>query len=129
MDFNFLNRKEEQNNRGKKPKAPGNFSGSIVGVLFIFMLITASYLVISEEGKKVPEVSISDLAQSVARGDITRIVVAGDKLTITYKNDEVKIAKKEIGSTLSQTLFNYGVTGDALSKTQIEIKDESGFMF
>ena len=129
MDFNFLNKKEEQNNRGKKPKAPGNFSGSIVGVLFIFMLITASYLVISEEGKKVPEVSISDLAQSVARGDITRIVVAGDKLTITYKNDEVKIAKKEIGSTLSQTLFNYGVTGDALSKTQIEIKDESGFMF
>ena len=44
-------------------------------------------------------------------------------------NDEVKTAKKEVGSSLSQTLFNYGVTSEALAKTEIKIKDESGFMF
>ena len=36
----------------------------------------------------------------------------------------VKTAKKEVGSTLSQTLFNYGVESDALAKTEIQIKNE-----
>src|SRR3989339_683105 len=58
-----------------------------------------------------------------------KILVEGEKLTVTYQNDEVKKSKKEAGSALSQTLFNYGVSSEALGKTEIEIKDESGFMF
>ncbi len=132
MDFNFLNKKADQNasqNKGKKPKVGGNFSSSIAGAVIIFMLITATYLVISGNGKVTPEIPISDLAKSVSAGEVKKIVVEGDKLTVTYKDNEVKEAKKEVGSSLSQTLFNYGVTSEALGKTQIEIKDESGFMF
>src|SRR3989344_3824263 len=128
MDFNFLNKKAEQN-KGKKPQPGGNFSGSIAGAILIFMLITAAYLVISGEGKEVPEVSISDLAKSVSAGEVKKIVVSGDKLTITYNSDEVAVAKKEVGSTLSQTLFNYSVPSEAIAKTYIQIKDESGFLF
>ena len=62
-------------------------------------------------------------------GSVKSILVEGDKLTITYQNNDVKTAKKEVGSALSQTLFNYGVTSQALAKTEIQIKDESGFMF
>jgi len=128
MDFNFLNKKGQQS-KGKRPKGEGNFGSSIAGAILIFMLITAAYLVVSGDGKITPEIPISDLAKSVSAGEVKKIVVAGDKLTITYKNDEIKTAKKEVGSSLSQTLFNYGVTSEALGKTQIEIKDESGFIF
>jgi len=128
MDFNFLNKKGLQN-KGKKSPKPVKFSSSIVGSVFIFMLITAVYLVVSDSAKIIPEIPISDLAKSVSAGEVKNIVVEGDKLTITYQNDEVKVAKKEVGSALSQTLFNYGVTPLALSKTGIEIKNESGFMF
>lgn len=100
-----------------------------MGALLFFMLITALYLTISGEEKVITEVAISDLAKSVQTGEVKSILVEGDKLTITYKNDEVKTAKKEVGSALSQTLFNYGVTSDALSKTEIQIKNESGFMY
>ncbi|OGI60256.1 cell division protein FtsH [Candidatus Nomurabacteria bacterium RIFCSPHIGHO2_01_FULL_38_19] len=93
------------------------------------MLITALYLVISGDRKTTPEIPISDLAKSVSVGEVKKIVVEGDKLSITFTNDEVKTAKKEIGSTLSQTLFNYGVGNDALAKTEIQIKDETGFTF
>ena len=128
MDFNFLNQKQSQNKNKKVPKGTG-FSGNIVGAILFFMLITGLYLIISGDGKVVPEVAISDLAKSVSAGEVKSILVEGDKLSITYTNDETKISKKEVGSALSQTLFNYGVTPDNLAKTEIKVKNESGFMF
>ncbi len=131
MDFNnFLNQKS--GNRGKKGKGVmggSGFGGSIAGAILIFMLITAAYLIVSDNGKVVSEIPISDLAKSVSVGEVKKILVEGEKLTITYQNDEIKKSKKEVGSALSQTLFNYGVTSEALGKTEIEIKDESGFTF
>jgi cell division protease FtsH len=128
MDLNFLSPKGNQN-KGKKGGPGTNLSGSVAGAIFIFMLLTALYLVFSSESKMVPEIPISDLARSVSAGEVKKIVVEGDKLTITYSNDEIKTAKKETDSSLSQTLFNYGVTSEALAKTEIEIKNESGFTF
>ena len=128
MDFNFLNQKEPQN-KGKKSQKPTKWGGSIAGAILFFMLLTALYLVISGDGKVTPEIPISDLAKSVSAGEVKTILVEGDKLTITYQNKDVKTAKKEAGSPLSQTLFNYGVKPDALAKTEIQIKDESGFVF
>lgn len=129
MDFNFFNKKSGHSHKGKGSKKETKLSTSIVGALFIFMLITAVYLVVAGDTKKVPEVPISELAKSVGAGEVKKILVEGDKLSITYTNDEVKTAKKEVGSALSQTLFNYGVTGEALSQTAIEIKNENGFSF
>src|SRR3989338_5238336 len=128
MDFNFLNKKNE-GNKGKKPKGGANFGSSIASTIVIFMLITAVYLVVSDSGTETPEIPISDLAKSVGMGEVKKILVEGEKLTVTYQNDEIKTSKKEVGSALSQTLFNYGVTSEALAKTEIEIKDESGFMY
>src|ERR1035437_3377526 len=132
MDLNFLNKKTEQNtpqNKGKKGKGKGNFSGSILGAVVFFMLITALYLVVSGDGKVTPQVSISELANSVVAGNVKTILVEGDKLTITYQNGDVKESKKEVGAPLTQTLFDYGVPATALAKTDIQVKDESGFMF
>jgi len=125
MQFDFLNQKGPQN-KGKKKKE-SKFSGSITGALLIFMIITALYLAISGATKTVPEIPISDLAKSVSVGDVKKILVEGENLTITYKNDEVKKAKKEVEASLSQTLFNYGVKPEALANTVIEVKNESGF--
>ncbi len=132
MDFNFLNQKKEPNapqNKDKKKKGKGNFSGSILGAIVFFMLITALYLAVAGNGTPPPQVSISELANSVVAGNVKTIVVEGDQLTITYQNGDVKDSKKEIGSPLSQTLFDYGVTPAALAKTDIQIKDEGGFSF
>ncbi len=128
MDFNFLNQKNLQN-KGRKGEKPAKWSGSLAGAVLFFMLITALYLAVSGDTQMVPEVAISDLAKSVSAGEVKKIEVAGEGLTITYKNDEVKKAKKETGSSLTQTLFNYGVGKEAMSATEIEVKNESGFMF
>ena len=128
MDFNFLNQKDPQD-KGKKAKKKSKWSGSLAGAVFFFMLITALYLVVTGSGKTTPSVSISDLANSVIAGNVKTIVVEGDQLNITYQDGSVKQSKKEVGSPLSQTLFDYGVPATALAKTNIQIKDESGFMY
>lgn len=131
MDFNLFKKNLGGGKRGngKQQKNETKLSTSILGALFIFMLITAVYIVISGDTKKIPEVSISDLAKSVSAGEVKQIIVEGDKLSVTYTNDETKTAKKEVGSALSQTLFNYGVTSEALAQTSITIKDQNGFGF
>ncbi len=128
MDFNFLNQKDPQG-KGKKAPKKSRFGVNIAATIFFFMLITALYLVVSGDGKVIPEIPVSDLAKSVIAGDVKNILVEGDKLTITYQNNDVKTSKKEVGAALSQTLFNYGVTGAELAKTEIQIKEDTGFMF
>ena len=128
MDLNFLNKKNENKKEGKGKEGP-KFSGSIAGALLIFMIITALYLVISDNSKPVPEISVSDLAKSVSAGEVKKIEVSGEDLTITYQNSDIKKAKKEVESSLSQTLFNYGVKPDALANTQIEVKSDTGFLY
>jgi len=128
MQFDFLNQKETQG-KGKKNQKPPKWGGSVTGAILFFIFITGLYLLVSGDAKVIPEVAISDLAKSVSSGEVKNILVEGDKLTITYNNDEVKTTKKEVNSALSQTLFNYGVSSEALNKTKIEIKNESGFMY
>ena len=106
MDFNFLNQKDIKN-KGKKGKDVPKFSGNMLGAVLIFITITAFYLMLSGTSKSVSEIPVSDLAKSVSAGEVKNILVEGEKLTITYKNDEIKISKKETESSLSQTLFNY----------------------
>ncbi len=126
MDFNFLNQKELKN-KGKKIKENPKFSGNMFGAILIFMVLTALYLMIAGTSKTMPEIAISDLAKSVSAGEVKSILVEGEKLTVTFKDDSVKMSKKETESSLSQTLFNYGVKSEALNVTAIEVKNESGF--
>lgn len=128
MDINFLNQKNTQN-KGKKKDKQSKWGGSIAGAIIFFFLVTGLYILVSQDAKEIPEIAISDLAKNVSQGEVKSILVEGDKLTITFKNDEIKTAKKEVGSALSQTLFNYGVPGSALAKTEIQIKNESGFLY
>jgi cell division protease FtsH len=127
--FEFFNQPKDSKEKGKKAPKKTKWGGNIAGAIIFFMLITALYLVVSGDGKKTPEVAISDLAKSVSVGEVKKIEVAGEDLTITYKNDEIKTAKKEAGSPLTQTLFNYGVGKDAMAATEIVVKSESGFMY
>ncbi len=128
MDFEFLNKKDSNGKLKKKPEG-AKFGSSIVGAVFIFMLITAIYIAFSGDNKKIPEIPISELAKSVVLGDVKKILVEGEELTITYKDDSIKKSKKEAGSSLSDTLSNYEVSGATLASTEIEIKNESGFGF
>jgi len=54
------------------------------------------------------------------------MVVSGGNINVSFKDGTKGEAKKEVESSLSETLFNYGVTPAEISATPIEIKNESG---
>lgn len=124
MDFNFLNKKDDK----KDKKEGSSLSGSIVTTILIFMLLTALYLILDKSGTPPVEIPISELAGDVSNSEVKKITVEGEKLKIVYNDDSLKESKKEVESSLSQTLYNYGVEKESLAVVEIAIKNPSGAM-
>jgi cell division protease FtsH len=109
-----------------QPKTP-NIINQIIIAICIFVSITIIYSFVSDTSEEVKHLTISDVAKSITDGTIEKIEVAGSDIAVTFKDKTKGEAKKEAESSLSETLYNYGVTPEGLAQTPIEIKEESGF--
>ncbi len=127
-------------NRGKKiiitkspkkaPLPPGKaFLGQILLTVVIFFFFVSLYSSISNPAKNLEEISISNLAQEISLGTVSSIVVVGDKLEVIFTDGVEKISKKEAGTALTTTFKNYSVPAENLSKINIEVKNDRGFMY
>ena len=97
----------------------------IISVLIVFIVISLGYSLLSRKGNASTSISISQLVTDVKAGNISNIIVRGNYLDATYKDGTKKTTKKEDTEALSQTLVNYGVSGQQLSQVKIDIQDEN----
>jgi len=116
----------KDNKKQLKPKVPGLMNQITIAIL-IFFSITLAYTLISEKKEEVKNLTISDVAKSVSDGSVEKIVISGENININFKDGTKGKAKKETESSLSETLSNYGITGETISATPIEIKNQSSF--
>lgn len=117
---------------GREPKRPipgPQISKNIGIVLFVFMIITAAYILFSGSGTEQKTLSISELAKSVTAGEVKSIDVQDDTLTVTMTDGTEAVAKKEVEASLSETLKNYGVTTEKIAATEITITEDSSLSF
>ncbi len=112
----------------KKPKIP-TIGNQIIIVILIFISVSLLYSFISVPADTTKKLSISDVSAGVTAGTVEKIEVAGEMVTVYFKDKTMGIAKKETESSLSDTLAHYGVTPAQLAGTPITIKDESGFSY
>lgn len=114
------------------PKEGGTWSNVMTSVILVLALFLAYSLITdSSEGE---QVSLSELTADIRSEEVTQIVISGDNLEITYAEEQdgepvVRTAKKEANTALSETLVNYGLTAEELSRVSIEVQDEGGFRF
>jgi len=109
---------------------PGRgFVGQILLTLVIFIFLAGVYSIISDTSKSVEEISLSLLAQEISLGNVSSIIVTGDKLEVTYLDGGQKVSKKETGTALTTTFNNYDISSEALAKVNIEVKNDQGFMY
>ncbi len=127
MEIFNKNKKQKNGNKKKKPNEKQQFMGNILSTVLIFIIIATMYSFFVEQKSKVEEVNISQLSNDIKSELVSSISVEGDKLIVEYKDKKEKKSKKEVEGTLSETLVNYGVTPEELSKVNIEIKQPSGF--
>jgi cell division protease FtsH len=104
-------------------------ANAILIILFISVLYSA---VFTDEGKK-EMISLSQLSNDITLGLVQKVEVKGDNLTIIYSTSStatstvIKESKKEEGVALTQSLFNYKVPQEALSRVNIDIVNNTGF--
>lgn len=114
--------------KGGLPPGKDLFKQIMLSVLIFFILIT-TYSIFTNPSRQVEEISLSTLSQEIQAGNISSIVVSGDKLEVTLSDGEIKSSKKEIGTALSTTLSNYGVSPEALTGINIEVKEDRGLLY
>jgi len=97
-----------------------------LGALFLIALIFA-YL--NSAFEKPRAISLSDLVLKINSEEVSKIVIKNDDLDITLKDNSRVASKKEIQSSLTETLKNYGVLGEKLNKISIEVVQNVGLNF
>ncbi|HET8575335.1 MAG TPA: ATP-dependent zinc metalloprotease FtsH [Candidatus Paceibacterota bacterium] len=112
---------------GNGKKSPNFFWNNIITGVLIFLVIAILYSFYAENRQQVPVVPISQVAQDVSGGSVSKIVVEGNDLTVTYKDGTVKDSKKETEDALTQTLSNYGVTPAQLTGIEVKVTNPGGF--
>lgn len=125
------NKKKRPGGNMQMPKIPKNsFWVNLASVVILLFVLTSIYGYFTSTASTAPEViAISQLAKDVQGGTVSKIVVSGDDLTITYADETEKISKKETDAALTETLTNYGVSKDSLDKVTVDIKRQSSWQF
>jgi len=121
----------------KKNKGPLSVFNKILNAIFILLLISALYSMVFTGESKSEQIPLSQLAGDISLGLVDKIEVKGDALSITYFSTStatsakavVKESKKEEGVAITQTLANYKVPQERLSKVNIDIGSDKGFGF
>jgi len=102
-----------------------NFLKNFVLAVFLLAAIAGLFSLLSQKSQPSKEISLTQLVSDINAAKIKNVSVAGDNLTITYNDDSKATAKKEIDSSLSQTLVNLGAEKQNLSKINFESKEDT----
>ncbi|MBI2635007.1 MAG: ATP-dependent metallopeptidase FtsH/Yme1/Tma family protein [Parcubacteria group bacterium] len=105
------------------------FINQILIVLGALFLIAFIFAYLNSAFEKPNVIALSELVSKINNEEISKIVVKNDDLEITSKNNDKFFAKKEIESSLSETLKNYGVDGAKLKNVNIQVEQSVGFSF
>lgn len=131
MDFNQFKGGESggQGKGGDKGPAAPSFFSNILTILLVFLLLVSAYSFFAERKDKTEVISLSQLAADVRESHVAKIDIEGTDLKVEYVDGTKKESKKELESSFSETMKNYGVSPEAFEAIKVEIKEPSGFAY
>ncbi|MBX4211554.1 MAG: ATP-dependent zinc metalloprotease FtsH [Candidatus Yanofskybacteria bacterium] len=98
-----------------------------IGIVFLLLLVLSGLVAVFDSPFKATEtLPLSQVAAKVNAGEVKHILVEGDTLTITLKDDHEVTARKESGISIFETLNTFGVKPEKLSQIEVEVKEPSG---
>ena len=124
--------KSDQVNKSKRPnqkEVRGTFLNNAVGTLLIFIAIISIYTYMEGDKVKIAKISISELVTDINAGKVESISVTDDDLTIVYTDKVEKESKKEVQSSLTETLSNLGVEKEKIAAVKIDNNVDSGVSY
>lgn len=100
-------------------------------VLFFIVFLTIAALFNSISGQKntAETVGLEALISQINAEQVKEIIISGDKLHITLKDDKKETVQKETSESLSTLLNNFKVEPAKTANIKISVKDESGWNY
>ena len=94
--------------------------------LLTLIALSAIFSLLNPTPTKAPqEISLSQLSHDIQAGQVKKIVISGEKLLITEKDNKTVQSYKEMGVGLIDSLSRLGLSAQELQKTNIQIKPEN----
>ncbi len=114
--------------KGRFGQTPNGIWGNLITTILVIFTIVFIYSSIAEGTKNQEEIALSKLTQDIKSGIVETITIRGDEVEAKYKDSEIiRTTKKEAAASFSETLVDYGLTAEEISKVTIDIKNETGF--
>jgi cell division protease FtsH len=113
------------------PLGPGNFWNNMLSTMLLLVFVVIAFSYLSENQVQPEELTLSEVVSQVKAGEVKEIIVRGAQLEINY-TDETRTAgeaKREVDASVSDSLINFGVTPEELSKVSIDVQRETGFAY
>jgi cell division protease FtsH len=103
------------------------------GLVYVLIVVAVAVLFYSasQSTERPDEKGLTEVAALIRSGDVSRIVVAGDQLTVELDNKTSFISQKEEDVNLTTSLTRLGVTPEQLSQVELKISppsDMSGWL-
>ena len=105
-----------------------NITKNILAVLITFLIVAGIFL-LYDPTEKSEAVSLSTLTNQINEGQIAKIIVSDEQLSIEMKDGKKETSVKEAESGLTESLKNYGVDNDKLKEVDLNIKSNSSSSF
>lgn len=121
--------KVNKSNRPNQKEVRGTFLNNVIGTVLIFIAIISIYTYMEGDKAKIDKISISELVTDINAGKVESISVTDDDLSIIYTDKVEKESKKEVQSSLTETLSNLGVEKEKIAAVKIDNKIDSGFSY
>jgi cell division protease FtsH len=102
------------------------FVKNLVVASVIFLIIAGIFSLTLGSNTTAAQVPLSKVAEQVTAGQVDKIQITDNKLTVILKDGTQEEATKEPESSFSQSLTNLGVPAAAVRNLNIEIKGPSG---
>jgi len=102
---------------------------NFIFIILIFLIISGIFAIFSKPFEEKKEISLTQLVEDINREKVKKITVSGNNVQIVYNNDAEAGARKEAEASFSETLVNYGLDKEVISKVNIEVKEQRGFSF
>lgn len=98
-------------------------SKNIILALLTILAVSALFSTIDVSAEKPEEVTINTIAERIHNGEVERLVVQEEIVTIYQKDGTEATARKEADQLLEELLATYGVTAEELSALPIQIEE------
>ena len=103
-----------------------NLTKNIIIVCLVLVSLSGLFNLFSGNLEPKKDIPLTQLAQDINQEKVDKVTVLGSSLEIVYRDNSKAISRKENEIALSQSLLNYGVDKDKLTKLSIETKQEGG---